>query len=223
MLAHLLIVDDDEGIRTLLKKFLVDSGFVVSTAKDAQKAELLMAQYQFDIIIMDIMMPGESGLEFLERYGEKLNTPLILLSALGSVDDRVNGLKSGADDYLAKPFEPEELLLRIHSILRRTGLKTENTEHRFGDFVFDTSTGMLSRNDENVYLTNVESEMLKTLCENASQIVLRDDIIKSKGENISSRTIDTQVARLRAKIEDNPKQPVYLHTSRGKGYVLYTD
>ena len=223
MLAHLLIVDDDEGIRTLLKKFLIDSGFAVSIAKDTKNAEALMADYQFDIIIMDIMMPGESGLEFLERYGEKLKTPLILLSALGSVDDRVNGLKSGADDYLPKPFEPEELLLRIHNILRRTGLKSEKTEYKFGDYTFDISTVKLKKNNSNIYLTNVEAEMLKALCENAGQIVLRDEIIKNKGENISSRTIDTQVARLRSKIEDNPKQPVYLHTSRGKGYILYTD
>jgi len=223
LIAHLLIVDDDKGIRDLLKRFLIDSDFAISVAEDTTAAKKLLKEYQFDVIIMDIMMPGETGLEFLERNKDTLKTPLILLSALGSVDDRVNGLKSGADDYLPKPFEPEELLLRIHNILRRTGIKSEKTTFTFGDFQFDISNGALTQNDEIVYLTNVEVEMLKTLCQNAGEIVYRDDVLKDKQDDFSSRTIDTQIARLRAKIEDNPKQPRYLQTSRGKGYILYTD
>lgn len=220
MLGHLLIVDDDKGIRTLLAKYLNESGYTISTASSVKECEQLLGEFVFDLIILDVMMPNETGISFIQRYKNKLKTPVIMLSALGNIDDRIDGLKSGADDYLAKPFEPEELLLRIQNLLKRSTTFTTKNEYSFGDYIYQAEIGNLSKSGEFVHLTQTEKNLLNKFTTTPGVIISREDILKDLSES-NERTIDTQIARLRNKIENDPKRPVHLQTIRGSGYVLW--
>lgn len=219
MLGHLLIVDDDTGIRTLLAKYLNESGYTISTANSVKECEALLKEFIFDLIILDVMMPNETGISFIQRAKSTLITPVIMLSALGNIDDRIDGLKSGADDYLAKPFEPEELLLRIQNLLKRTTQPIKN-EYIFGDYVYQADTGNLSKSGEFIHLTQTEKNLLNEFTKNSGIIISRENILKDLSES-NERTIDTQIARLRNKIESDPKRPIHLQTIRGSGYVLW--
>ena len=214
---HILIVDDDLEIRSLLSKFLINNGFLATAAKDAEEADQLMSLLNFDLIILDIMMPKESGISFLSRIKNKC-IPVMMLTAMGDVDDRINGLELGAADYLAKPFEVKELILRIKNLLSRISSNTQMI--KFGPYTFDLFSGSLICNENKVYLTTNESNLLKILAQKYGQIVTREEIIANIGEEVTERTVDAQVARLRNKIEQYPKNPLYLHTIRNKGYIL---
>lgn len=226
--AHVLIVDDDRRIRQLLQKFLSENGYRTSIAADAKEARQKLDGLVFDLIVLDVMMPGETGLDLTKNLREESNgVPILLLTALSDVDQRIEGLQTGADDYLPKPFEPQELLLRIKNILRRqatmpeTGLEPPK-EVVFGPFKFVLERGELTRDKERIPLTTRESELLRHFSANGGQIVQRDDLTQGQ-ENISERAIDVQINRLRAKIEDDPRNPIYLQTVRGAGYILHTD
>ncbi len=233
-MMHLLVVDDDTRIRELLSSYLSQNGFRVSSAGDAQEARAKMVSIAFDLLILDIMMPGESGLELsqsLRSEGEALNrehVPILFLSALASAQDRIKGLMAGGDDYLSKPFEPQELLLRIQSILRRQ-VPTQQTpdDVSFGDFTFNLQRGQLRKGETIVHLTTRETEMLRILASQAGEVVSRQDLSQQDGQNGSdspvgnARGVDVQINRLRAKIEETPTRPIYLQTVRARGYVLH--
>ena len=218
MLGHIIVVDDDVRIRTLLSQFLIDNGYVISTASNVKECEKLLHEFQFDLIILDIMMPGESGIDFVKRTRSTLKTPVLMLSALGHVDDKVDGLESGAEDYMTKPFEPKELLLRIQKILKRRVVTSDNI--KFGEFIFELINNTLSKNGENIHLTQTEKNLLKILGKTMGQMVSREEMQKQLSD-VNARTIDAQIARLRAKIEADPKSPKHLQTIRGSGYVLF--
>lgn len=228
--AHVLVVDDDERIRGLLQKFLSRNGYWVSTARDAAHARRLLAGLEFDLIVLDVMMPGEDGFSLTHALREKLATPILLLTARGDSNDRITGLEAGADDYLAKPFEPKELLLRINAILRRvpkTMVESEvpKTLH-MGDIRYDITRGELWNGPELVRLTSTESLLMKifSACphEPVSRVQLVEDLGRDKGQS-QERAIDVQITRLRRKLERDPKQPRYLQTVRGSGYMLSPD
>lgn len=222
---HILVVDDDGRLRELLKRYLADNGFRVSTAADAGSARAQMAAITFDLLVLDIMMPGESGLELTQWVRRTSELPVLLLTAMGEPDDRIDGLERGADDYLVKPFEPRELLLRIRTILRRVaqGAPEPAGEVRFGSYVFDLERETLRRDGEPVRLTTSEAALLKALAERAGTALSREDIVVRGAAGGNARTIDVQITRLRRKIEDDPKFPRHLVTVRGKGYVLHVD
>ena len=213
---HILIIDDDLDIRTLLAKFLIQSGFFVSTASDTSQADELMSIFDFDLIILDIMMPKERGTDFLLRL-QKKHPPIIMLTAMADVDDRINGLELGAEDYLAKPFEVKELLLRMKNLINRRVL--ESTKN-FGAYSFDINKMTLTKDSHLVHLTTTEANLLKVLIHSSGNIITREEIISSSAVTINERAVDAQIARLRTKIEDNPKNPLYLHTIRNKGYIF---
>lgn len=216
---HILVVDDDIGIRKLVRRFLIENGYVVSLAANIKEGKLLLEQFIFDLIILDIMMPGESGIKFAKNNQAKLPTPILMLSALGDVDDRVNGLESGAADYLAKPFEPKELLLRINNILKRN-IKKDDSKLAFGAFELDLKSGNLSRRGISIHLTSTEKKLLLFLVANNGKKVSREELV-NVSPDANLRSIDAQIARLRTKIEDDPKVPIYLQTIRGVGYVFW--
>lgn len=223
-LPHVLVVDDDARLRDLLGKFLSDNGFLVSTASDAADARTKMQTLTFDLIVLDLMMPGESGLDFAEDLRRRDQVPILMLTAMGEPEDRINGLERGADDYLVKPFEPRELLLRLNNILKRApvpGLPLEDV--LMGDVVFRPARQELSRSGEMIRLTDVEASLLGALAGRSGEILSRDELIALTGAGGGGRAIDVQVTRLRRKIEPNPKLPRYLQTVRGKGYVLRPD
>ncbi len=224
--SKVLVVDDDSRLRALLKKFLSANKFLVTDAKCADEASKYLADDKYDLIVLDVMMPGESGIELAEKIRSKkhlnLDTPILMLTALNSVDDRVNGLQSGADDYLAKPFDPRELLLRIEKILSRTVKKPDIL--RFGSLSYDISTrSLLDDNGQIVYLTSAESNLLYMLVERAKEPISRFKFADEIGVSLSPRAIDVQITRLRKKIEPDPKMPKYLRTIRHKGYSLWPD
>lgn len=219
---HILIVDDDDRLRSLLKKFLHDQGFMVTAVGDVPEARRKMAWFAFDVMVLDVMMPGESGLDLLASLPAENRPPVLMLSAMGEAEDRIKGLEIGADDYLAKPFEPKELVLRLGTIIRRQeALMSRGKSVSFGDFFFDIATGQLKRGAENIYLTSNESAMLKLLAERAGTPVSRDELSKVMPGTASERSVDVQVTRLRKKIEESEGKPLYLQTVRGAGYVLY--
>lgn len=221
MLKHILVVDDDDRIRFLIAKFLKENTYIVSTAKDIKECEERLKEFVFDIIVLDTIMPGESGLEFLKRSKDKLKTPVIMLTALGNVDDRINGLESGAEDYLAKPFEPKELLLRIQNILKRNEGNQAGKFCVFGEYTFNFENGNLSKNNgDYIHLTTNESKVLQMLAQKSGEIVTRDEIIECFAE-INVRTVDVIIARIRTKIEGDNKTPQYLQTIRNQGYILW--
>lgn len=223
--AHILVVDDDKRLRELLRKYLSDQKFRVTTASDASDARTKLSAFAFDIIVLDIMMPGENGLELTTWLRTSNKVPILLLSAMGESGDRISGLESGADDYLSKPFEPRELVLRLNAILRRVestapAVKGEIT---FGGFCFDLSREELRRNDEYIRLTAAESSLLKALARSPGVPISREALTSESTVDANNRTIDVQVTRLRRKIEVDPKYPRYLQTVRGTGYVLIPD
>ena len=221
---HILVVDDDRRLRDLLRKYLADNGFRVTTAENAAAARARLAGFAFDMIVLDVMMPGESGLELTESLRRDSGVPILLLTAMGDADARIAGLESGADDYLPKPFEPRELLLRIGGILRRAGPPPPaEPEVRFGDFCFDLERGELRRRDEPVRLTSGEAGLLGVFALNPGVTLTRERLGREGRLGTNPRTIDVQIARLRRKIEADPKAPRYLQTVWGAGYVLRAD
>ena len=220
---HILVVDDDNRLRDLLSQYLTENGFRVTTASDAEDARARMRGLAFDLIVLDVMMPGESGLELTESLRITSRVPILLLTAMAEPQDRVGGLERGADDYLTKPFEPRELVLRINAILRRAAPPVTEGEIRFGECRFDLGRRELRRNDAIVRLTTIESTLLAALAKNAGVTLTRDELIQQCRIDGGERTVDVQVTRLRRKIEDDPREPRYLHTIRGQGYVLYAD
>ncbi|NQU62347.1 MAG: response regulator [Rhodospirillales bacterium] len=223
-LPHVLVVDDDDRIRDLLSKFLTKNGFMVAVASDAADARTKMATLEFDIIILDLMMPGETGLEFAEDLRRRSQVPILMLTAMGEPEDRIDGLERGADDYLAKPFEPRELLLRINNILRRSPVPGQPVEDiALGEVLFKPGREELSRDGQPIRLTDVETSLLSALARRSGEILSREELIELTGASGGGRAIDVQVTRLRRKIEQDPKLPRYLQTVRGKGYVLRPD
>ena len=223
---HILVIDDDERLRKLLRKYLSDNGFLVSTASDAADARAKLASLSFDLIIMDVMMPGESGLELTAALRSHMDTPILVLTAMGDPEDRIAGLECGADDYLPKPFEPRELVLRIHNILRRVPPPPPEKPIgpiRLGVFAFDPARDELSRGDERIKLTSAEATLLRVLAAHAGEILTREELSERSRISGNARTVDVQVTRLRRKIEPDPKMPRYLQTVRGEGYVLRPD
>lgn len=222
-LSHILVVDDDLRLRSLLQRFLRESGYLVSVAKDAADARTLIAEYKFDLLIVDIMMPNETGLQFLEALRKTSRVPVILLTAMGETADRIAGLELGADDYLPKPFEPKELLLRLKNILKRAPkIKVvETVSFDFGNCVYDTEKKeLLSKQGGIIHITPVEQSLLQILSDKSGQIFSREELADILGAGQSPRSIDVQITRLRKKIEPDSKNPRYLRTVRGKGYML---
>ncbi|MFV0292642.1 MAG: response regulator [Paracoccus sp. (in: a-proteobacteria)] len=229
--AHILVVDDDERIRTLLRKFLIKNNFIVSTATDAGHARKILRGLEFDLIVLDVMMPGEDGITLTHDLRRRISTPILLLTAKGETEDRIAGLESGADDYLTKPFEPRELLLRISAILRRVP-QAQPAGPKFmtlGSLRYDTERGQLFEGEAHIRLTGTEAALLRRLAETPGQPVSRTDLTLDLGRtpseesDISDRAIDVQITRLRRKIEPDPKEPRYLQTVRGAGYMLMPD
>lgn len=221
---HILVVDDDERLRALLEKFLSDQGFLVLSAASADAAASTLDVLAFDLIVLDVMMPGKDGFTFardLKQAG--LDTPILFLTAKGEIRDRIEGLEAGADDYLMKPFEPRELVLRIGAILRRSKRPVVPSVIRFGTFTFDPQKSMLMNEDSHIVLTATESRLLDVFVKRLGETISRDDIATACEMSSDERTIDVQINRLRRKIEKDTKNPRHLQTVRGKGYVLWQD
>lgn len=221
--AHILVVDDDTRLRSLLQRYLRESGFLVSAAKNAAEARERLKEYVFNLLIVDIMMPEESGLEFLSKLREENDVPVILLTAMGETADRIAGLETGADDYLPKPFEPKELVLRIRSILKRAPARKGKVVEKLdlGLCVYDLSNKeLLTKQGQVIHLTPVEQSLLSVLGQRFGQVFSREKLAEILGAGQSPRSIDVQITRLRKKIEKDSKNPRYLQTVRGKGYML---
>lgn len=224
--AHLLVIDDDTRLRNLLHRYLSEQGFRVTTATDAGDARAKLRSLTFDLLVVDIMMPGESGLSLTRTLREQSEVPILLLTAMSEAGDRIEGLSSGADDYLSKPFEPQELVLRINAILRRVRQPLEAAADHcvsFGQFSFDPQREELRRGSDAVRLTAAEASLLKALARRPGTALSRDELIAESPMIANLRTVDVQMARLRRKIEENPRFPRYLQTVRGIGYVLTLD
>ncbi|EBA02558.1 MAG: response regulator [Paracoccaceae bacterium] len=228
--VHLLIVDDDERIRGLLQKFLVRNGFWVSAARDAGHARRLLSGLEFDLIVLDVMMPGETGIELTKSLRKDISTPILLLTAKGESSDRIAGLEAGADDYLSKPFEPKELLLRINAILRRMPAADTSRDGpklmQLGPARYDLERGELRHGDELVRLTSTESQLMRLFSAQPGEAISRTQLVEDLGRDggqAQERAVDVQITRLRRKIEVDPKQPRYLQTVRGAGYMLAPD
>lgn len=220
--AHILVVDDDDRIRTLLKRYLQERGYRVSTAPNAAKALSTLNSLAFDLLVLDVMMPGMNGFELTEAVRRQNDTPILLLTARGDAEDRIRGLSLGADDYLAKPFEPEELILRINAILRRARpAMAAIRQVSFGDWQFDIEREALTREGEPTRLTGGEAALLAALATSPGQTVSR--LVLSERTGGGERAVDVQVTRLRRKIETDPKEPMHLQTVRGEGYRLVAD
>ncbi|MGV2980560.1 response regulator [Camelimonas sp. ID_303_24] len=225
---HVLVVDDDRRLRALLARFLGDNGYRVTAAADAAEASARLTQIQFDVMVLDVMMPGENGFDFAARLRRSLNTPILMLTARGDPQDRIRGLEIGVDDYLGKPFEPRELLLRIGAILRRTasnGHAGAPEQVSFGPFTYRLDRGELRRGEELVRLTDREREILTILASHNGDNVPRETISGQGGPGgvANERTVDVQINRLRRKIENDPANPAWLQTVRGIGYRLLVD
>jgi two-component system phosphate regulon response regulator OmpR len=220
---HILVVDDDTRIRTLLHKFLTNNGYRVTMAADALEARHHLKNFAFDLIVLDVMMPGEDGLSLTTSLRKTSDVPVLLLTARGEAADRIAGLESGADDYLAKPFEPRELLLRIAAIGRRARAeRSALKEIHLGQFRFDPERGEMTREGRQIKLTSAEIALLRILSASAGKPISRLELAQRTGAGLE-RSIDVQVTRLRRKIEDDPKMPLYLQTVRSIGYVLVPD
>jgi two-component system phosphate regulon response regulator OmpR len=229
-LPHVLVVDDDERLRHLLNRFLSDHGFLVTTAADPQEARGQLAALAFDILVVDVMMPGEDGLSLTRSLREASSVPILMLTAMGDPEARIRGLEAGADDYLPKPFEPRELLLRLNGILRRVSERpAEQTADatpallRFGPMILDPRRESLTRDGEPVHLTTTERQLLMVLADRAGEVISRDELARLTGTAANPRGVDVQVTRLRRKLERDPRMPRHLHTVRGRGYLLRPD
>lgn len=224
-LPHLLVVDDDNRIRSLLVKFLSEQGFRVNAAANAAEARSHMACHTFDALILDVMMPGEDGIQLTKSLRTTTRVPILLLTARDQLDDKVNGFDIGADDYLTKPFEPLELLARLKSLIRRSAPVDLDTSTMiyFGEYSFDIQTGRLKNKDELVFLTSTEMILLKTLAQTPRHPFSRDELAQRIGHRVSERTVDVQITRLRKKIGDDPRNPRTLQTIRHIGYALCPD
>lgn len=220
--AHILVVDDDDRIRSLLKRYLTDNGYRASVAADGEEARRVMAMVDFDLLILDVMMPGMSGFELTDKVRAASNVPILLLTARGLPEDRIEGLERGADDYLSKPFEPRELLLRVASLLRRTGATRERQVLTFGRCSFAPSRGELRIGEDLVKLTSSELALLRALAQKPGEAISRAALAEQTS-TATERSIDVQVTRLRKKIENDPRMPIYLQTVRGVGYALMPD
>ena len=220
--AHILVVDDDDRIRELLKEYLTEENYLISTSNNAENAKQKIEMIKFDIIILDIMMPGQSGLDLTHSLREKINTPIILLTAMGEPNERIEGLEKGADDYLAKPFEPKELVLRIKNILKKTESKIQVNEIKFNEININLKKLVITKKNNSHKINNTEKIILEKMINSPGQTFSREQIgklIKIDKE----RSIDVIITRLRKKIEDDPKNPKYLQTIRGAGYVLWME
>ena len=222
LMAHILVVDDDDGIRSLVKKYLNENNYLVTTAKSAEDAIEKTSLIKFDIIVLDIMMPGKSGLEFTNEYKNKINTPIILLTAKGEANERVEGLESGADDYLPKPFEPKELVLRINNILNKIKKDGQRRIAKFDNIEIDLNKRLIIQNDKEFKINDTEKIILEKMINEPGKTFSREAIGKLIDLE-KERSIDVIITRLRKKIEIDPKNPKYLQTLRGAGYVLWIE
>ena len=220
--SHILVVDDDDGIRSLVKKYLNENNYLVTTADSAEDATEKISIIKFDLIVLDIMMPGKSGLDFIKENKDKLETPVILLTAKGEAIERVEGLEIGADDYLAKPFEPKELILRIKNILNKTKRNDEKRIITFDNIKIDLNKLLIIKNDIEYKINSTEKIILEKMINNPGKTFSREDIGKLTDLD-KERSIDVIITRLRKKIEMDPKNPKYLQTLRGAGYVLWIE
>jgi len=227
---HILVVDDDQRIRDLLKRFLMRNGYLVTSARDAAHAERILTNLSFDLLVIDVMMPGEDGVSFLRRMRERIDAPVLMLTARAETDDRIDGLEAGADDYLAKPFEPRELLLRIAAILRRAVPQPEVEAPprvlTLGPFRYDILRGELTCGEQLVRLTTTEQALMRVFARQPNEPITRSRLAAELGgqnNEVQERAVDVQITRLRRKIESDPKAPRYLQTVRGAGYMLTPD
>ena len=220
--AHILVVDDDEGIRSLIKQYLNENNFLVTTSDSAENAEEKISIIKFDLIVLDVMMTGKSGLDFIKQNKSKIDTPIILLTAKGEAENRVEGLEIGADDYLPKPFEPKELILRIKNILNKTKRNDDKRIITFDNIKIDLNKLLIIKNDTEYKINNTEKIILEKMINNPGKTFSREDIGKLTDLD-KERSIDVIITRLRKKIEIDPKNPKYLQTLRGAGYVLWIE
>ena len=220
--AHILIVDDDDRIRELVKQYLEDNGYLVTTANSAEDAKKKVDIIKFDLIVLDIMMPGQSGLEFTIEYKKKIKTPIVLLTAKGETNERVEGLEVGADDYLGKPFEPKELILRIKNILEKTKNNKEKRVVSFSNININLNKLLIISNNKEYKINNTEKTILEKMINSPGQTFTREEIGKLINLD-KERSIDVIITRLRKKIEEDPKNPKFLQTIRGTGYVLWIE
>lgn len=222
--SHILVVDDDQRLRDLIARYLFENGLRVTTAENAQAARAAMRGLSFDLVILDFMMPGETGLELARDLKRITNIPICMLTAKAEPENRIEGLEAGVDDYMSKPFEPRELLLRIQNILRRgkAGSGGSKDEIRMGDYAFNISRGELKRGEESIKLTERERDLLRLFASRPGLPIQRHELANDESTG-SERAIDVQINRLRRKIEADSSNPVYLQTVRGKGYILYVD
>ena len=228
--AHILVVDDDQRIRTLLKQFLIKNGYLVTEARDATHARKLLAGLAFDLLIVDVMMPGEDGFSLTRGIRDTVESPILLLTAKGDTEDKITGLEAGADDYLPKPFEPRELLLRVGAILRRAAIIPVQDEPpktlALGDTRYDIGRGEMWRGEDLVRLTSTEAALMRVFAKTPNEALSRARLVEELGGSVGGaqeRAVDVQITRLRRKIESDPKNPRYLQTVRGEGYMLTPD
>jgi two-component system phosphate regulon response regulator OmpR len=219
---HILVVDDDDRIRSLIKDYLVDKNYIVSTAENAEKAKIKLEYLKFDIIILDVMMPGQDGYDLTKEIRKKMKVPIILLTAKGEVENRIKGLELGADDYIGKPFEPKELLLRIKNITSKSKKIDLNLNHQVGNAKINLNKMTIVLNEKLKKINNSEKKVLIEMLSNPGKTYSREDIGKISGIS-QERSIDVMITRLRQKLEINPKNPKYLQTIRGSGYVLWIE
>ena len=220
--AHILIVDDDNRIRDLLKEYLRENNYIVSTSENAENAKIKLNHLKFDLIVLDVMMPGQNGYDFTNEIKKKLKVPIILLTAKGEVENRIKGLELGADDYLGKPFEPKELLLRIKNIINKNKTIDLNSKHFVGNAQIDLNKMNINLQKKNKKINLSEKKVLTEMLSNPGKTYSREEIGKISGIS-QERSIDVMITRLRQKIENNPKNPKYLQTIRGSGYVLWIE
>ena len=220
--THILIVDDDNRIRNLLKEYLKENNYIVSTSENAENAKIKLTHFKFDLIVLDVMMPGQNGYDLTKEIKKNIEIPIILLTAKGEVENRIKGLELGADDYISKPFEPKELLLRIKNIINKNNKIDLNTKHFVGNAQIDLNKMNINLGEKNKKINSSEKKVLIKMLENPGKTYSREEIGKISGIN-QERSIDVMITRLRQKIEINPKNPKYLQTIRGSGYVLWIE
>jgi len=220
--THILIVDDDNRIRNLLKEYLKENNYIVSTSENAENAKIKLTHFKFDLIVLDVMMPGQNGYDLTKEIKKNIEIPIILLTAKGEVENRIKGLELGADDYISKPFEPKELLLRIKNIINKNNKIDLNTKHFVGNAQIDLNKMNINLGEKNKKINSSEKKVLIKMLENPGKTYSREEIGKISGIS-QERSIDVMITRLRQKIEINPKNPKYLQTIRGSGYVLWIE